>query len=415
MILSESHIIKPNNKIYKELDNLCFLSKNLYNSTLYRVRQHYFENKQYLSYCKTNQIFAQEKQQDYVSLPAKVSQQTQRLVDSNFKSFFSLLKLKQQGKYDRPIHLPKYLDKTTGRQIVQYTKQAISVKTLKEGYISLSGTSFRIKTKQANIHSIQSVRIVPCNGYIKIEVLYNKQEKELSYCNNSYASIDFGIDNLMTVTSTEFNPIIINGKPVKSINQYYNKTKAELQSVLKTVNNKYTSKRLQRLSLKRTNKINDYFHKASTMLVNHLVYHDVSTLVVGYNKEWKQDTSMNDRNNQNFVQVPFYKLLLMLQYKCRLAGINLVIQEESYTSKASFYNADTIPTYGKDKEDISFSGYRKHRGLYKIKNSNISVNADVNGSYNIMRKYLLQVAENIYDYIDPVVVCSTPEIITVSY
>ena len=151
------------------------------------------------------------------------------------------------------------------------------------------------------------------------------------------------------------------------------------------------------------------------MLVNHLVSHDVSTLVVGYNKEWKQDTNMGTRNNQNFVQVPFYKLLSMLQYKCRLAGINLVIQEESYTSKASFYNNDFIPTYGKDKENNCFSGYRKHRGLYKIKGSNISVNADVNGSLNIMRKYLLQVAENIYDYINPVEVCSTPEIITVSY
>lgn len=414
MILSESHIIKPSNKIYKELDNLCFLSKNLYNSTLYRIRQFYFENKQYLSYCKVNQIFTQEKQQDYICLPAKVSQQTQRLVDRNFKSFFSLLKKKRQGRYDKPIHLPNYLDKVDGRQIVQYTKQAISSKALKEGYISLSGTSFRIKTNKVNIHNIQSVRIVPCNGYIKIEVLYNKQEKELSY-SNSYASIDFGIDNLMTVTSTEFSPIIINGKPVKSINQFYNKTKAELQSVLKTVNNKHTSKRLQRLSLKRTNKINDYFHKATHLLVNHLVSHDVSTLVVGYNKEWKQDTNMGDRNNQNFVQVPFYKLLLMLQYKCKLAGINLVVQEESYTSRSSFYNGDTIPVYGKDSEDISFSGYRKHRGLYKIKNSNISVNADVNGSLNIMRKYLLQVAENIYDYIDPVVVCSTPEIITVSY
>ena len=106
---------------------------------------------------------------------------------------------------------------------------------------------------------------------------------------------------------------------------------------------------------------------------------------------------------------------MMLKYKCKLNGINLVIQEESYTSKASFYNGDIIPTYGKDKEDISFSGYRKHRGLYKIKGSNISVNADVNGSLNIMRKYLLQVAENIYDYINSVAVCSTPEIITVSY
>ena len=193
-----------------------------------------------------------------------------------------------------------------------------------------------------------------------------------------------GINNLATCTSNTSKSFIINGKPVKSINQYYNKKKAKLQSKLQ---NKFTSKRIKKLTLKRNNKIKDYFHKVSTYIVNQAVSNDLNTIVIGKNDGWKQDTKMGKINNQNFVQIPFDLLIQQILYKSKLKGINVVLQEESYTSKVSFFDDDFIPTYGKSDNKLNPSGKRVKRGLYKTKTSTF-INADVNGSLNILRKYL---------------------------
>lgn len=407
MILVEQHQYTKNSKYYKELDHLCFLSKNLYNSALYQVRQYFFNTKKYLKYVdlnkQSNELFAK----DYQALPIKVSQQVEKLVDTNFKSFFKLLKMKQKGKYNKHIHIPYYLDKVKGRQILTYTNQAISHnnRNVPKGYVKLSGITFLIKT---NVEKIKFVRVVPKNNYIVVEIGYEKLENEPKTTNN-YASIDIGVNNLATITSNCFKPIIINGKPLKSINQFYNKRIAHLSSV----NDNNWSNKMYSITRKRYNKINDYMHKSSTYIVNHLVSYNVNTLVIGHNKEWKQDTKMRKDNKQSFIQIPFNKFIQMLIYKCQLKGINAVIQEESYTSKCNFLQQDYIPTFGVDDNLFNPSGKRIKRGLYKSNCGKI-INADVNGSLNILRKYLTkQEAWNENIFSNCVEVCSTPTVLTV--
>lgn len=384
MILTERHIIKKTNSLYKELDMLCFLSKNLYNSALYTVRQFYFENKKYINWININNQFIKDKQIDYYALPCKVSQQTLKMVDQNMKSFFNALK----AKNSKP-KLPKYLDKTKGRFVVTYTNQAISKTELKKGYIVLSKTNIRIKTK---IHDIQQVRIVPQNNIIVVEVIYKVDCKSNISDVRKYCGVDFGLDNLMSCGFSNVRPMLINGRPLKSINWHYNKKKAELQSLLK---NKYTSKRIANLTIRRNNKINNYLHKSSRLFINYLVSNDITDVVIGYNKEWKQGINIGKVNNQNFVNIPYYKLLNMLTYKCELLGITVHITEESYTSKCSFLDNEEICKHEE------YKGKRIKRGLYKSSDGRL-INADVNGALNILKKVIGE-----YRY-DPILVCSMP-------
>ena len=403
MTLVETHIIKPSDKYFKELDNLCFLSKNLYNATLYAVRQHYIKNKEYLNYYKINKIFTEDKQVDYIALPRKVSKHVQQLVEQDFKSFFALLKKQKDGKYDKKIHLPRYADKVNGRKPLHYEKGALSFKK-KKGFINLSKTNIFIKSKISE-KDIKFVSIVPCGNCIKIMVGYNKKEEQPT-TNNRYASIDLGLNNFATISSNVMEPFIINGKPLKSINHYSNKLIAHYQSLLPK--NTFNSKRIQNIRLKRENKINDYLHKSSSYIVNHLVSNNIKTLVIGYNKEWKQDINMGKVNNQNFVEIPFYKFISILTYKCELQGIQVVKQEESYTSKCSFLDDEDIC---KHKE---YKGNRIYRGLYKSYNGQI-INADLNGSLNILKKYLQKNAVwNAQFRADLIQVCSKPILYRVS-
>ena len=240
MILTERHIIKQSNSLYNELDNLCFLSKNLYNSALYTVRQFYFTNKKYFNWIKINNQFVSEKQQDYYALPCKVSQQTLKMVDQNMKSFFNAIK----AKNSKP-KLPKYLDKIKGRFVVTYTNQAISKKALQNGYIELSKTNIKLKT---NVKNVKQVRIVPRNNFIVVEILYEVRTKLHNNSKETYCGIDFGLNNLITCSFQNDSPLIMNGKPLKSINWHYNKEKSRLQSLLD--NGKKTSKKIQNITLK---------------------------------------------------------------------------------------------------------------------------------------------------------------------
>lgn len=377
---------------------MCFLSKNLYNATLYAVRQHYFQTKEYLNYCQVNKEFTQQNQSDYRALPAKVSKWVQKLVEQDFHSFFSLLKKKQKGEYEKPVRIPKYADKVKGRKKLHYEKGAISF--VKEGYVKLSQTGIEIKTNLPK-EDIRYVEIVPNANSFLVIIGYQK-ECTIKAANGRYASIDLGINNLAAVTSNVIAPFIINGKPCKSINQYANKKIAKLKSLLPE--GKYNSNQINRIYAKRKNKIKDYLHKASTYVVNQLVSNDINTLVLGYNKEWKQDIAMGKRNNQNFVEIPFYLFKEMLLYKCQLHGITLVEQEESYTSKCSFLDQEKIGHHKK------YEGKRKYRGLYKSREGKY-INADINGSLNIMRKYLeKKVAWNNRIWLNLVEACSMPNI-----
>ena len=216
-----------------------------------------------------------------------------------------------------------------------------------------------------------------------VEVLYEVEEPALLENNGRYTAIDLGIDNLCSVSSNCCNSFIINGKPIKSINQYYNKKKARLQQRLKKCQNRNKSKKLQKLTEKRNRKVKDYFHKTSRYVVNQLVSNQINTLIIGYNKGWKQEVNIGKRNNQKFVGIPFMMLRDMLSYKCKLNGINVIVTEESYTSKCSFIDNEEI------KKKETYLGKRTKRGLYKSKNGRL-INADINGSYNIMRKGLIK-------------------------
>ena len=377
MLLVERHIIKPKHKNYNELDNLCFLSKNLYNSTLYHTRQYYFENKKLLKYQDINKMYVDTNNPDYRALPAKVSQHTQMLVEQSFKSFFALLNLKSNGKYDKPVKIPKYLNKKTGRQILHYAKGAISFK--KKGYIKLSKTAVEIKSSLTK-DKVQFVRVVPKNNYIVIEIGYNVQEKELQL-NDNILAIDIGVNNIASCVTNIGDKFLINGKPLKYINHNYNKRMTDIQSKLKQTHNANKSRYKSIITNKRNNRINDYLHKITTYIVNYAVSNNIATIVLGYNKEWKQDTNMGKVNNQNFVNIPFYKFISMLQYKSKLKGITFKTTTEEYTSKCSFIDEEEI---GKHKE---YAGKRITRDLFRSKHG-IIINADINGAYNILKKYM---------------------------
>lgn len=371
MYLVERHVIKNN----RELDEVCFNSKNLYNKALYLIRQHYFETKSHLNYYGVNRLMVDSKDEDYYALPTKVSNQTLMLLDRNFKSFFALLKKKQSGNHDKSIRIPGYLDKE-GRYVAIFNKEAVSKKYLKKGIIKLSRLSIQIPTKVTESNLVE-VRVLPRNNHHVIEVVYKVKEKEPKSDNGRYASIDLGLNNLATVSSNVVKPFIINGRPLKSINQYWNKEVARLQSHLK--GNQKSSKRINSITNKRNNKVKDYLHKSSRKIVNFLVSNNISTLIIGYNEEWKQNINLGRTNNQNFVGIPFYTFIKQLEYKCKLEGINVILTEESYTSKCSFLDNESI------EKHESYLGKRIKRGLFKSAKGKL-INADLNASLNILRK-----------------------------
>ncbi|WP_293285836.1 transposase [Microcoleus sp. PH2017_40_RAT_O_B] len=333
MQLTERHIIKSKERRFVQIDELAFKSKNLYNAANYVLRQSFIYGWGYVNYNEMNRLM--KSHAAYKAMPAKVSQQILMLLDKNWKSFFEALKAykKDASKFTGRPKLPKYKDKVKGRNILVYTIQAISSRQLKNGIIKLSGTEILIKTK-VNPERICQVRLVPkCDAYV-IEVIYDEPESTAS-SNNFVASIDLGLDNLVALTSNQpgFIPLLINGRPLKSINQFYNKRSSQLQSQLK--GERKTSPRLQRLTRCRNQKVDNYLHHTSRLIVELLTANQIGTLVIGKNAQWKTEINLGKRTNQNFVSIPHARLIEMLEYKARLVGIKVIVQEESYTSKSS--------------------------------------------------------------------------------
>ena len=377
LILCERHIVKPSSPLFSECDNLAFLAKNLYNSTLYYQRQSLFDS-DFQNYYAVNREFTHTNQPDYRALPAKVSKQVQMLVDKNFKSFFALVKKINTEGYSPKVKLPKYLDKVEGRCTVPYPKDALSLKVA--GYVKFSKTSITIKTNVPK-ENIQGARIVPKGNHYVIEILYRVVSKPLrSELPKRVAFIDPGLNNLMTITSNCFSPILVNGRPLKAVNQLANKEIAKLKSKL-SVQGLYTSPLLQSIYDKRARRITDMLHKITTQLVNHLDSHNIDTVIFGHNVGQKQDINLGKVTNQNFVQIPFTQLIAQLQYKCQLKGIRFIVTEEAHTSKCSFLDKESVEHHEK------YKGKRVKRGLFKTFKG-ILVNADVNGSLNIGCKYL---------------------------
>ncbi|MEG3902750.1 transposase [Microcoleus sp. B4-C5] len=383
MQLTERHIIKSTEHRFPLIDELAFKSKNLYNAANYVIRQSFIYGWGYINYNEMNRLMKHH--QAYKALPESVSQQILMILDKNWKSFFEAVKAYKadSSKFTGRPKLPKYKDKAKGRNILVYTIQAISTTQLRKGIIKLSGTKLLIKT-QVNSAQICQVRLVPkCDSYV-IEVIYDEPESTVSN-GNSVASIDLGLDNLVALTSNQpgFIPLLINGRPLKSINQFYNKRKAQLQSQLK--GSRKSSPRIQRLTRWIHQKVNNYLHHTSRLIVDHLAAKQIGTLVIGKNAQWKTEIDLGKQTNQNFVSIPHARLIEMLEYKTRLVGIKVIVQEESYTSRANFLNLDPIPVYGKTDKDPVFQGKRIKRGLYKTSVGQL-INSDVNAAYNILRK-----------------------------
>jgi IS605 OrfB family transposase len=382
MQLVEQHVIDKNDPRYSVIDEAAFKSKNLYNAALYEIRQSFIHEKKYLNYNEMQRRM--QSHEAYKALPAKVSQQILMVLDRNWKSFFEALEAYNEdpSKFLGRPSLPKYKHKTQGRNILVYTVQAISKKGLKRGLVQPSMLPLEIKTHHTEINQ---VRIVPRSGFYVIEVVYEHEQPKSAVDPALYAGIDIGMDNLAALTSSQpgYVPVLVNGRPVKSVNQFYNKRKAELQSKL---GHPGTTKRMERMTNKRNRRIDHYMHTASRWIIDDLVAHGIGTLVIGKNDAWKQEANMGKRNNQNFVSIPHARFISMLSYKAELAGITVKITEESYTSKASFLDRDEMPVYDPNQtEKPKFSGKRIERGLYRAADGTL-INADCNGSGNIIRK-----------------------------
>jgi putative transposase len=382
MQLVEQHIIRKSDSRYAAIDAAAFASKNLYNAANYIVRQSFIHEGKYLGYAEVFHLI--KSHEAYHALPRKVSNDVLRLLDKNWRATFRAIKAwkRDPSKFLGRPALPKYKDKQKGRNILVYDIQALSKPGLKKGVIIPSQLGIEVKTNQTNV---KQVRIIPRKGFYVVEVVYERKEQQAPVNPDLMAAIDIGVNNLVALTSNKegFAPHLVNGRPLKSTNQYYNKRKAELQSKLKDPT--HFTNRMQRMMNKRTRRIDHYMHTASRRIIDLLVEEGIGTLIIGKNPNWKQESEMRKKDNQHFVQIPHARFVDMLCYKAKLVGIQVVLQEESYTSKASFLESDPIPTYGKCEAKPHFSGRRVKRGLYKAGNGK-HFNADVNGSYNILRK-----------------------------
>ena len=391
----ERHLIKPSRNLYSVCDDLTFKSKNLYNAGLYQIRQSIFERnksdkenkKPVLSWAQLVSEFRKQDQSDMKALPSKVSTNIIKMLGGNISSYYQLLKGyndKSNKKITNKPRIPGYLHKTKGRYVVELTNQTFSKKRGENNELILCPKDLRISIP-TKVDNPKCVKIIPQSGYFFIDVIYEVKEKSLRKT-HKYAGIDLGVDNLAAVTFSDgTNPLLVKGLKVKYINQGYNRLIAKSQS--KLPKNQKTSTHIHRLFRNREMKLQSEFHKITGFLAEFFDEMALEKIFVGKNVGLKSGISIGKKGNQNFVQIPYNKFISQLKYKCELRGIEVIEQEESYTSKASFIDCDVVPVWKNDGRKYTFSGKRVKRGLYKSKNGKF-INADVNGSYNILVKGL---------------------------
>ena len=376
---------------YKSIKKLCHIAKNLTNEAIYNIRQYYFTEGEFLKYEKNYTLL--KSSDNYKMLNSNMAQQILKEVDSSFKSFFGLLKLAKKGKYAfKDCKLPHYLPKDG------YT-------TLVIGFVRLNGNklilpfsnTYKKSHKPVEItippilldKKVKEIRIIPkANARIfEIQYIYEAGHIQRNLNTNNALALDLGINNLVTAVSSTGKSFIIDGKKLKSINQWYNKQNAHLQSIKdKQHIGKRPTNKQKANARNRNNKINDYMNKTARIIIDYCINNDIGTLIVGYNETFQRNSNIGKINNQAFVNIPYGQLRSKLEYLCELNGIAFVKQEESYTSKASFWDKDNIPVYNNDNpKTYQFSGNRIYRGLYKTANGKY-LNADVNGALNIMKK-----------------------------
>jgi putative transposase len=374
MILVERHIISKAHKHWQEIDKLSFLSKNLYNAANYICRQHFFATRK--KYSLTDLYHLTKDCVQYRALPTKVSKQIIKRLVSNWTGYFEAHEEWSQNpsKFLSEPKIPGYKDKTKGRNVVIYYHESVYKAELKKGICHLSMSDIRIPSK---VDNVIEVRLVPRPTCYVVEIVYEKQEAEQS-TSNYVAGIDIGLTNLVALTSNQpgFKPLLINGRPLKSVNQFYHKIKAKRPAQLGA--DRKSSKRIQSLTAYRNNYVDNYLHQTRT-IVNLLKACHIGTLVIGKNDNWKQNINLSKKNNQSFTQIPHARLIDQITYKCQLAGIKVVVTEESYTSKTSALDLEQPVKHS------TYLGKRVKRGLFQSSNGS-KINADVNGSLQIVRK-----------------------------
>jgi putative transposase len=371
MQLVEQHVIRKADPRFAAIDQAAFASKHLYNAANYIVRQAFIHEGVYLGFVE---VFHHIKGHEAnCALPRKVSNDVLRQLDWDWRGFFAALEAwkTNPSKFLGRPKLPGYIDKQHGRNILIYDLQALSAPGLRRAEVLPSQLGIVILTKQT---AVAQARIVPRKGYYIVEVVYEREPVPAAVDSALHASVDLGVNNVATIASDKpgFVPHIVTGRPVKSINQFYNKRRAELQSRL---GHPGTTAQLERLTVHRTRQIDHYLHTARRRIIDLLVAEGIGALVIDKNPFWKQEVNLGKRNNQNFVSIPHARFIDMLIYKAELVGIQVNVTEEGYTSKASFLDGDSLPVYDASRQETTvFSGRR--------------LNADVNGAYNILRKAL---------------------------
>ena len=375
---------------YLSLRELSHTAKNLYNQAVYNIRQYYFQENKYLNYQKNNSLL--KSSENYKTLNSNISQQILKEVDGSFKSFFGLLKKKNKGMYNAKVKLPSYLPKNS------FTTLVIGFVRLNEDTLVIPySNSFKKNHKKISIKippilldkNIKEIRIIPKFNarFFEVQYTYKVQKQQRNLDKNHALAIDFGINNLATCVTSKGRSFIIDGKKLKSINQWFNKENARLQSIKdKQKYGKKPTLRQKYLYSSRNNKVNDYMSKTARKIINYCLENNIGTLVCGYNETFQRNSNIGKANNQTFVNIPFGKLREKLEYLCKLYALRFVEQEESYTSKSSFFDMDILPKFEADtSQTYSFSGKRIKRGLYQTSKDYL-LNADVNGALNILRK-----------------------------
>ncbi len=391
MQLVEQHCISKSDPRYAIIDAAAFKSKNLYNAALYQMRQAFIQQGIYLSYEEMDKRM--QPSDSYKALPAKVAQHVLKQLADAWKAFREAKASYEEdpSRFTGRPKLPKYKHKTEGRNILIYTMQAVSrgKKSLERGIIKPSMLPIEVKTQQ-DPKTIDQVRIIPRNGHYVVEIIHNQEPVQAQVDPSFCVAIDLGVTNLAAITSNHvgFIPRLVNGRTLKAMNQWYNKRMKELKLCLPKEDRERVTKQMEQITNKRNRQVNHYLHAASKTIIDFLGKEGVGTVIVGKNPLWKQEAAMGKRTNQNFVAIPHARFIDMLTYKASLVGIQVEVQEESYTSKASFLDLDPIPAYKpNDEAEYTFSGKRigRRNRLYRTQDGKIMC-ADVNGSYNILRK-----------------------------
>lgn len=384
MIRSEKIILQKTDEIDKWLSQATVI----YDQCLYYLRQEYFQAKKDgrkpdYTKIKLYELVKETESWKNSDLDINAKQYVIRKVNDNWSSFYKSFKAywKDSSKFKGRPKIPCYLNKKNKSSILIFDKSRLRHKDEENNTLSLPKSKEKIQIPEyIKLSSIKCITVKRYYGKVKLSISYEKEVKKQILNQNNCIGIDIGVDNIVAITrNNQNNSWIVKGGCIKSINQFYNKKLAEYKSILETINKTKTSKRIQRLCMKRNHKLDFEFHNLSKKIIDLCLENDIGTIVIGHNNGWKQKINIGRQNNQTFVSIPFNDLIHKIQYKSEEVGINCIITEESYTSKI-----DHLANENMTKQN-NYLGKRIQRGLFKSSCNKI-LNADINGAIGILRK-----------------------------